>query len=275
MHEPVKSMAQANAGRQAVDAVNTLKPPKRKAKRAAEGETADAKTRLLVVAERMFAERGFACTSVRDLAAEAGVNIAAVNYHFRSKEELYLETLRYAMRRSKDITPRFARILRQAQQVGTPEAAQQGIVHFIETFISHLYGQPAGTDYSAALMSHEMLHPTGALDIVVQEFIQPRFEILMALIRLARPDLKPDLDVAFHAFSIVGQCLHMHFCRPIVLQLTGEGKLTARFLRRMARHIAGFSIRGLAAVPPRLAGTPGAGGETESHPESNADSSAA
>lgn len=274
MSLPVNALAQANANHPPADTVGEPKTPKRKAKRTADGETADAKTRLLVVAERMFAKRGFACTSIRDLATEAGVNIAAVNYHFRSKEELYLETLRYAMRRAKDVHPRFARILRQSQQIGTPEAARQGIVHFIETFIIHLYGQPAGTDYSAALMSHEMLHPTGALDIVVREFIQPRFEILTALVRLARPDLKSDLDVAFHAFSIVGQCLHMHFCRPIVLQLTGEGKLTARFLRRMARHIAEFSIRGLsAALPPEA--TPAAGGETESHPESNADSSTA
>ncbi|MGQ9896313.1 MAG: CerR family C-terminal domain-containing protein [Acidobacteriota bacterium] len=264
-------MAQANNGHQVVDCVGEPKAPKRNAKRTTDAEVADAKARLLVVAERMFAERGFACTSIRDLATEAGVNIAAVNYHFRSKEELYLETLRYAMRRSKDVTPRFVRILQQAQQLGTPAAAQQGIIQFIETFISHLYGQPAGTDCSAALMSHEMLHPTGALDIVVQEFIQPRFEILKALIRMARPDLKSDRAVTFYAFSIVAQCLHLHFCRPIILQLAGKKKgkkkLTSRFRCHLARHIAEFSIRGLTALP-------GACEETESHLESNADSSA-
>ncbi|OYT72286.1 MAG: hypothetical protein CFK52_05555 [Chloracidobacterium sp. CP2_5A] len=230
----------------------------RRRRRAADGD-ADAKTRLLTVAERLFAERGFACTSVRDLATEAGVNIAAVNYHFRSKEELYLETLRYAMRRSKDITPRFARILRSAQRVGTPEAARQGIAQFIATFITRLYGQQGEFDYSPALMSHEMLHPTGALDIVVREFIEPRFEILKALIRLARPDLKQDADVTLHAFSIVGQCLHMHFCRPITLQLARESALTPRFINRVARHITAFSLRALEASPA----LPGADAETK------------
>jgi AcrR family transcriptional regulator len=267
-------MAQANVDHRAL-AATAARATKRKAKRTADGESSDAKTRLLMVAERMFAERGFACTSVRDLAAEAGVNIAAVNYHFRSKEELYLETLRYAMRQTKPINRRFARILQQAQQAGTPEAARQGIVEFIETFVRYLYRRrPEGADYSAALMSHEMLHPTAALDIVVREFIQPRFEVLTALIRLARPDLKPDLDVAFHAFSIVGQCLHVHFCRPIVMQLVREEKLTASFLRRLARHIAEFSINGLSGVPlPTM--TQGACEETESRLESSADSSAA
>lgn len=238
-------------------------------RRAVDGD-ADAKTRLLIVAERLFAERGFTCTSIRDLAAEAGVNIAAVNYHFRSKEELYLETLRHAMRRAKDITPHFARILRAAQRSGTPEAARQGIAQFITAFVTHLYGRQGETDYSPALMSHEMLHPTGALDIVVREFIEPRFEILKALIRLARPDLKQETDVALHAFSIVGQCLHMHFCRPITLQLARENSLTPRFVKRVARHIAAFSLRALAPPNP-----PAADAEIESHPESNADSSAA
>lgn len=243
-------------------------------RRAADGD-ADAKTRLLTVAERLFAERGFSCTSIRDLATEANVNIAAVNYHFHSKEELYLETLRYAMRRSKDLTPRFVRILDAARRAGTPAAARRGIVQFITTFITHLYGRPGETDYSPALMSHEMVHPTGALDIVVREFIQPRYEILTALIRLARPDLKDDDAVALHALSIAGQCLHLHFCRPVALQLAGERRLTPRLVRQIARHVAEFSLKGLSPTPLPSPDFQDADAETESRPESNADSSAA
>ncbi|MCS7080966.1 MAG: CerR family C-terminal domain-containing protein [Chloracidobacterium sp.] len=251
-----------------------LEAPVRRRRRAAEGD-ADAKTRLLTVAERLFAERGFSCTSIRDLATEANVNIAAVNYHFHSKEELYLETLRYAMRRSKDLTPRFVHILRTAQRIGTPEAARRGIARFIMTFITHLYGQPGETDYSVALMSHEMVHPTGALDIVVREFIQPRYEILTALIRLARPDLKDDTAVALHALSIAGQCLHIHFCRPIALKLAGERRLTPRLVRQIALHVAEFSLKGLSPTALPLKGLLDAEAETESRPESNVGSSAA
>lgn len=47
-------------------------------------------TRLAILraAERLFAERGFAGASLRGIVAEAGVNLAAVNYHFGSKEGL-------------------------------------------------------------------------------------------------------------------------------------------------------------------------------------------
>lgn len=49
----------------------------------------DTKDRILDVAERLFANRGFAATSLRDITSEAAVNLAAVNYHFGSKEELF------------------------------------------------------------------------------------------------------------------------------------------------------------------------------------------
>jgi len=47
--------------------------------------------RLLDTAERLFAERGFAATSVRDITAAAECNLAAVNYHFGGKSNLYRE----------------------------------------------------------------------------------------------------------------------------------------------------------------------------------------
>ena len=54
---------------------------------------ADTKTRLLDAGERLFSERGFKATSLRDLTREAGANLAAVNYHFGSKHALFGEVL--------------------------------------------------------------------------------------------------------------------------------------------------------------------------------------
>ena len=48
----------------------------------------DTKCKILDVAERLFAEQGYAATSLRHIIAEAGVNLAAIHYHFGSKEEL-------------------------------------------------------------------------------------------------------------------------------------------------------------------------------------------
>ncbi len=55
--------------------------------------TADVRESILDVAEQQFAENGVAGTTVRAITAEASVNVAAVNYYFRSKEDLYREVV--------------------------------------------------------------------------------------------------------------------------------------------------------------------------------------
>ncbi len=72
----------------------------------------DTRTRILDVAERLFGERGFPATSLRDITAEAGVNVASVNYHFGSKEALLAEVLE---RRLKPINERRLQLLDAAE----------------------------------------------------------------------------------------------------------------------------------------------------------------
>jgi AcrR family transcriptional regulator len=49
------------------------------------------RTAILAAAERLYADRGFGDVTLRDIVAAAGVNLAAVNYHFGSKDELIAE----------------------------------------------------------------------------------------------------------------------------------------------------------------------------------------
>src|SRR5215471_5042092 len=51
------------------------------------------KVRILDAAEALFMEHGYEATSLRIITAAAGVNLAAVNYHFGSKEELFQSVL--------------------------------------------------------------------------------------------------------------------------------------------------------------------------------------
>src|SRR4051812_44383250 len=58
----------------------------------------DTETKIKKAAEKVFIERGYEGAKIRDIAEEAKVNIALVNYYFRSKEQLfksiYMETFR-------------------------------------------------------------------------------------------------------------------------------------------------------------------------------------
>lgn len=55
----------------------------------------DTKKRILKTAIRLFAEYGYAGTSTRIIATEAGVNLSAISFHYNGKEGLYQETLKY------------------------------------------------------------------------------------------------------------------------------------------------------------------------------------
>src|SRR5258706_3945051 len=60
---------------------------------AIDATSAGTKARILDAAEQLFMEHGFEATSLRSLTAAAGVNLAAVHYHFGSKEELFQAVL--------------------------------------------------------------------------------------------------------------------------------------------------------------------------------------
>jgi AcrR family transcriptional regulator len=82
-----------------------------------EPEAADPETQTLTknlvfaAAERLFAVHGFQKVSVRDITAEAGVNLASVNYHFGSKDALLFEIFR---RRTAELNRARARMLHEA-----------------------------------------------------------------------------------------------------------------------------------------------------------------
>jgi AcrR family transcriptional regulator len=69
------------------------------------------KAAVFTAAERLFALHGFQNVSVRDITAEAGVNLASVNYHFGSKDALLFEIFR---RRTAELNRERARLLHQA-----------------------------------------------------------------------------------------------------------------------------------------------------------------
>src|SRR5215472_7846744 len=89
----------------------------------------DTKSRLLGVAERLFADQGFDGVSVRQLTAAAGVNLAAVNYHFGSKEGLLSAIFEQRCRPMNE--ERLRRLSDCAEHAHRPPMLEQIIAAFI------------------------------------------------------------------------------------------------------------------------------------------------
>ena len=212
-------------------------------------ECVESRQRLLVAAEKLFAERGFASVCVRDLVSEAKVNIAAVNYYFGSKENLYLETLRYSFRNSRQALPKLETLLKDAKMAGTKEAAEEAIRRYVEELMRIIFIS-GETSCHTDLMAHEMSNPTQALDIVVEEFISPIFKILVALVELLRPDLAEAKEANLAAMSILGQCLNYSLALPITLKLLKKSQMTSAFVKKLSKQISDFSLTALSLPQP-------------------------
>ena len=91
----------------------------------------DTKERILDAAERLFAAHGFAGTSLRAVTREAGVNLAAVHYHFGTKEDLLRAVL------SRIVIPVNRERLRMLEQVEAAAGSDPPLLEAIlEAFIA-------------------------------------------------------------------------------------------------------------------------------------------
>jgi AcrR family transcriptional regulator len=90
--------------------------------------TTDTKEQIISVAERLFAERGFAGTTLRNVISEADVNLAAVHYHFGSKEELF-----------RAVVERFARPIVEQELALLKQLQAGGRVPSLEAILTALF----------------------------------------------------------------------------------------------------------------------------------------
>ena len=213
----------------------------------------DTRKRLIGAASALFAERGFHGTKARDIAARAGVNLAAGNYHYGSKKELYLEVLRAEFAETRALLKRRGAV-RPATELG--RLSRQQVVGLLRArarvMLDMLIGPPAGVH--GTLMLREMADPSEALPVIVEEFIRPMKQEIEDIVAHLAPGLARR-DVERCAFSIVAQALFYRFTMPATLKMWGLRQYPRGLGRQLAEHITEFSLGGLerlAGQKPRL-----------------------
>jgi AcrR family transcriptional regulator len=195
--------------------------------------------RLLAAATRLFAERGFAKVTVRDICDRAHANVAAVNYHFGGKVGLYEQVLRSAIAIMQATTT-------QAREAGAGRPPAEQLRIYVQIFIERIVG--AGhNSWIHRLMTHEMSDPTPGLDLVIDQVIRPRMEFvggIIAALIAAPPD---DPRVALCSMSVQAQCMALMNAQ-IGERINPQMKITPARLDSIAEHITNFSLAGIAAA---------------------------
>ena len=194
---------------------------------------------ILNAAGRIFAQNGFHATTVRQITREAGANLAAVNYHFRDKQELYLNVLKRAYQSAS-----------ATAAADLPGPANVRLRAFIRSFLAYLL-DPKRPQWHGVLIAREMAQPTPALDRLVAESVRPVKQRIAGIVReILGPDASDD-RLGLACLSIIGQCLHYVHCREMIARLFTKGSEVPRDVDALAEHIFQFSIAGLKAMKKR------------------------
>lgn len=201
--------------------------------------------RLLAAAAALFAERGFHATTVRDIAARAGVNLAAGNYHYGSKKALYLEVLRAQFSAVQAELERHG--ARPAEKLSrmTRAELERLLRNRSRVLLTLLVGPPPSLH--ATLMQREMCDPSEALPVIVDEFILPMLRETEAIIAHLTPELDAE-QIERCAFSVIGQALFYRFTMPATLRIWEMRQYPRRLADALSEHITEFSLGGLSRV---------------------------
>ncbi|OPY75546.1 MAG: HTH-type transcriptional repressor NicS [Syntrophorhabdus sp. PtaU1.Bin153] len=198
--------------------------------------------RILEAAGEVFAEAGFRTATVREICKRAGVNIAAVNYHFGDKERLYVAVLKYCKTVAFEKYP-------ADEGVGESDPPEKRLRVFIRAMLWRILDADHASMFPK-LVVREYIEPTPALDMWVDEAIRPMFQLLSNIVESLLGKGASEAIVRMCCTSVVSQCLHFAYARPVMKRLFGQESFGKWDIEIIADHIAAFSlhaIRGLAA----------------------------
>jgi len=192
--------------------------------------------RLLQVAVEVFAEQGFRDATVREICARANVNVASVNYYFRSKEGLYQQALTFAFQQANRLYPQDV-----AADARLPP--EQRLEWFITHFLHRLLDNNQ-LGMASKMITREMADPTNVFDGIIESMIAPHCRLLHEIVCLILGDHDPDLADRC-VLGILGQCLMFKHSRSVIDRLYPQVLGGPEAIEANARHIAQFSLIGL------------------------------
>ncbi len=169
-------------------------------------ESKPTRDRILDAAERVFGEYGFPNASMRRITDEAGVNLAAVNYHFRSKAELYKELLHGGLRK---IDEERMILLNQAEQLAgeQPVPVRSILETFIRPMLRHAATRPAGGVHFLCLVNRELIDPQPFMMAGIMLEFEPLIERYTRVLAHALPNLPP-AELSWRMQFTIGGILH-------------------------------------------------------------------
>lgn len=203
------------------------------------------KRKLLDAAEQLFAEKGFDAVSVRDITKLAGANVAAVNYHFGSREGLLtLVMTRYLTPVNEERLDLLDQAEERAQ--GQPIPVEEIITAMCKPLIRQVVGSEMSERVFCKLLGRVMSEQSHSLPSAVEDQMKPMAMRFFAALRKTFPDSPPD-EITWRFHFVNGAMLHTLTHMEMLKRFSNTPEITLdeifeRFLR--------FTVAGMCQHPP-------------------------
>ena len=202
----------------------------------------ETRDRILKVACEIFAEKGYHDAKVEEICKHAKTNIAAINYHFGSKDQLYAQVWRRAFEAANTAYPPEGGLGPDAG----PEERLRGMIH-------SLVGKtvdPGRIGHAGKLLLREIVSPTDVIEQVKHDAIRPLHDRMNELMsELLGPQASHE-QILLSTISVVHQCMAIGI-RLFTGRMPPFVKFdmpTEQLVETLTNHITRFSLAGIKAV---------------------------
>lgn len=204
----------------------------------------EARNRILTVALEHFASRGYHGSSIRDITRQAGVNLAAINYHFHNKECLYREALSSMLRPLNQL--RLQRLDRAAELSGDQPIPLELVIEILAAPLFEICADPSASNtFAARIIGRSTTEPLP----FIQEFLateqQPFTRRFSQAIRLhAR---KMSVSEFMWRLSFLNGALHHTLATMHCMQILTQGLCKNNDVEQTTAHFVQFAVNTIRA----------------------------
>lgn len=212
-----RNAAEPEAGRRERDGA---RGPYRRARRDRGAET---RARLIEAALDVFGRVGFEGATTREIAKAADANLAAIVYHFGSKEALHRAVAEHVV---GEIAGRIAGPVAEVEDRldGLDAAgARAALIGLVQTFIDVILGADEAERW-ARFIVREQLQPTASFD-VIYGFMSRAHGVATRLVAIASGGRAGEHEAKLRAFTLLGQVLIFRVAQELVLRRLGRDRI--------------------------------------------------
>ena len=202
----------------------------------------DTKTRILDTAESLFSEQGLAATSLRNIISKANVNLAAIHYHFRSKDALVEAVIG---QRVAQVNRERLEMLDRAEAASDPPRVEAVVEAFIAPTVMLALHPDRGGRTFVRLMGRFLVEGGDKMPQVMQKHFGEVILRFRRALERALPQLPPE-ELVWRMYFTTGAMAHALRCGP-ELEVLGGGQCNPTDYRGVTDRLVRFLAAGFRA----------------------------